>query len=192
MASAQLWVWFTEQCLAWSWQHVGRVLWLWPDSWFVVELTMHVMHFLHDKERKFCSCSAAQRCYYHSSVLLISFFSFPIPFHNHWKPIQRERSYIATVWDTSHKHSGERLFQVLSGWVGKKLVLIYTDCHEYLRIVKVQHKPIFFGSISCWWWKKYMHFLCMCNLAPKAAFRAFALLKCCNISTKIAVFLHEN
>lgn len=75
-----------------------------------------------------------------------------------------------------------RTLPVLSISVSKRLVLTCTDCHEYLRIVEGQRKPTsFFGSASCWWWKKKLwHFLCMCNLALQAAFRAFALLEWCN------------
>lgn len=56
-------------------------------------------------------------------MLVVSFFSFLIPFQNvftdNWS---KEKDHIATVQDTYHKHNAERLFQVLSTEWGKGLL----------------------------------------------------------------------
>lgn len=85
---------------------------------------------------------------------------------------------------------------LLAIWVSKSLVLIYTDCHKYLRVVGGQHEPTsFFGSAAAGGEKTpffHMHFLCMCNLALQAAFRAFALLEWCNtFLTKNQVYFEQ-
>lgn len=161
-------------------------LWLWPGSSFVVEYNHACAAFPRSQGEQILFlvlfCCTMVLASFLSAVCIILALSYSISKCLYWKLIQRERSYIVIVWDTSHKHSAERLFQVLSKWMEKKFtlfsfILIVMNIWELLKHGTSQY---FFGSISCWWWKIHMHFLCMYSLTPKAVFRGFALLKCYN------------
>lgn len=124
-------------------------LWLWPDSSFIVEHNHACGAFPRSQGEQilflFLFCCTMVLVSFLSAVCIFLSLYYSISKCLYWKLIQRERSYIANIWDTSHSQCRKTLPSPVQLSEEKVYTfLIYTDCHEYLRIVKAQHKPILF------------------------------------------------